>query len=199
MEKSLREVVAILKSGGVIVYPTETVYGLGGNAFEERAVNKIIKIKSRRESKPLIILVKDFEMAERLCEISRFERVLKRYWPGALTGIFKAKVPFSEGVISKEGAVALRVSAHPFVEELFKSIDFPLISTSANRSGGKACLNIEQVKRSLAVTYELVDFTIDGGELPSSLPSTLVNSTITPPKILRQGVVNFSLDFTVHR
>lgn len=186
------EAAAVLKRDGVIIYPTETVYGLGGNAYKETVVGKIFEIKGRRESKPLIVLVKDFSMAEELAETESYKEVLGLYWPGALTGIFRAKRKLPFGVLSREKKVALRISSHPFVANLFKSIDFPLISTSANRSGGKDCLNIKQVKNSLAEKYRLVDLVIDNGILAFSSPSTLVDFTVTPPKVLRQGNVIYS-------
>ena len=191
MEKLLSEAVAILKNGGAIVYPTETVYGLGGNALDQVVVEKIFKIKGRVKNKPLIVLVKDLLMAGELCEVDSFEGVLRRYWPGALTGIFKARKEFPKGVL-KNGRVAIRVSPHPVTIKLFKMIDLPLISTSANRSGGENCLDIEQVKKSLGERYKMVDFVIDGGKIPSSPPSTLIDFTVTPPKVLRQGNVIYS-------
>jgi len=199
MEKLLIEVVAILKSGGVIVYPTETVYGLGGNALDETVVKKIFDIKSRQADRPLIVLVRDFAMAEQLANLGNYKQILGGYWPGALTGIFRAKRELPVGVLSLDGKIALRISPHPFIVDLFNSIDFPLISTSANRSGGKSCLNIEQVKKSLAEKYKLVDFVIDGGVLSLSLPSTLIDFTVTPPKVLRQGVVSFPPGFSLLR
>lgn len=198
LDEVTKQAVKVLQGGGTIIYPTETVYGLGGNALDWAVIEKIFKIKGREKGKPLIVLVKDFSMAERLCEISRFEGVLKRYWPGALTGIFEARKGLPDGVL-KNGKIAIRVSPHPFVGKLFKLIEFPLISTSANRSGGKDCLNIAQVKKSLADRYKLVDFIIDGGELPPSLTSTLIDFTAVPPRVLRQGVVTFSSGFGLLR
>lgn len=192
MEKAFTEVIAILRSGGVIVYPTETVYGLGGNALDEKAVKKVFDIKSREKDKPLIVLVRDLAMADQLANLGNYKQLLKGYWPGALTGIFRAKKKFLIGIISENGKIALRISSHPFVMNLFKLIDFPLISTSANRSGGESCLDVGQVKKSLGERYKLVDFVFDGGKIPSSLPSTLVDFTVTPPKVLRQGNVIYS-------
>lgn len=176
---------AILKDGGVIIYPTETIYGLGGNAFDEGAVRKVFRIKGRNEGKSLIVLVKDFEMADQLADLGNYRELLKKYWPGPLTGVFKSK--------SKEGTVALRISPHPFVQKLFKSINFPIISTSANKSGDRSCQAIDEVKVSLGIQFQLIDFVVDFGPLPPSAPSTVVDFTTEKPKVLRPGAVEFRL------
>jgi len=193
IEKLAKEASKVLSGGGVIVYPTETVYGLGGNATDELTVRKIFKIKGREEGKPLIILVKDFVMAGQIGDLGLYRGVLEKYWPGALTGIFKSRSKLPAGIVSKEGTVALRISPHPFVQKLFEFIDFPLISTSANRSGDKNSLSVTAVKNSLGENFNLIGYVIDLGELPSSLPSTLVDFTSTQPRILRQGSISFPL------
>jgi len=181
----------ILKNSGVIIYPTETVYGLGGKATSNQVIERIYRIKGRDKSKPLIILVRDFVMARGLAKIEPFEGLLKGYWPGALTGIFVAKNNLPSGIVSGEGKIAVRISSHPFVKSLFKMINFPLISTSANRSGEPNCLTIEAAKKSLGEKFSLVDYSVDFGELPDVPPSTLVDFTVHPAKILRQGSVVF--------
>jgi len=122
-ESLVKKAADILNNSGIIVYPTETVYGLGGNAFDEKVVRKIFKIKGREAGKPLIVLVKDFEMAESLVDLKNYKDLLKKYWPGPLTGVFKATVVFPEGVVSKEGTVAIRISPHPFVQKLPYTLD----------------------------------------------------------------------------
>lgn len=182
----------VLRSGGVILYPTETVYGLGGDATKEEPVRKIFQIKNRDGNKPLIILVKDLEMARDFVDLGPHELALRNYWPGPLSGVFRSKASFPEEVASPEGAVALRISSHPFVIELFKLISFPLVSTSANRSGDQNSLSVEEVRNSLRDAFTLIDFVADGGELPSSPPSTLIDFTKNPPIVLRSGSVLFN-------
>lgn len=191
MAIQINDIVSFLKKDGIIVYPTETVYGIGGNALCQVVVDKVYQIKDREEGKPLIILVKDLTMAESLAEISRYKSILEKYWPGALTGVFTAKVGLPKGVVSEANTIAMRVSPHPFVKELFTKIDFPLISTSANKSGLSSCLSIKEVKNSLRDTSNLVDEYVDYGILPPSESSTLVDFTRESPSILRQGTVKF--------
>lgn len=186
-----KEASRILTDRGVVCYPTETVYGLGGSAFDEQVVRKIFQIKGRAEGKPLIILVKDFEMAKKYVDLGNYEPVLKKYWPGPLTGVFKSKFKFPAGIISKEGTIALRISPHPFAQKLFEFIDFPLISTSANKSGGQSCRTVDEVKVSLGIQFKLIDFIADFGPLPLSETSTIVDFTSEVPKVLRSGAVDF--------
>lgn len=193
VEDLVKEASGVLRTGGVIIYPTETVYGLGGNAFDENVVRKIFKIKGREEGRPLIVLVKDFKMAGQVADLGNYEQILKKYWPGPLTGVFKATVVFPEGVVSKEGNIAIRISPHQFVQKVFESIDFPLISTSANRSGDKSSLTVAEARASLGSNYDLVDHTIGCGALSTASPSTVVNFTVFPPKVLRQGTFKFIL------
>jgi len=185
------ETSCVLSGGGVVVYPTETVYGLGGNARDETVVKKIFEIKGREEGKPMIVLVKDFKMAKDIANLGNYELLLRKYWPGALTGVFKAAINLPDGVVSKEGTVAVRVSPHPFVRNLFEYISFPLISTSANRSGDKNSLTISEVKKSLGAKTNLIDSFVDWGKLYTSIPSTIVSFISGVPKVLRQGSIIF--------
>ncbi len=191
VEKTAKEASDVLRTGGIIVYPTETVYGLGGNALDEKVVSKIFKIKGREAGKPMIVLVKDFKMAESIADLKNYKDLLKKYWPGAFTGVFKATVVFPEGVASEEGNIAIRISPHQFIQKLFEFIDFPLISTSANKSGDKNSPSVDEVKRSLAGQYKFVDYTANLGNLTSSSPSTVVDFSTGKPKVLRQGSIIF--------
>lgn len=185
------ETAKVLNNGGVIVYPTETVYGLGGNAFDENVAGKIFNIKGREAGKPMIVLVKDFKMVESIADLKNYKDLLKKYWPGALTGVFGAVAKFPSGVVPKEGTVAIRISPHLFVQKLFEFIDFPLISTSANKSGDKNSSTIEEVKESLGPSSRLVDYFVDWGSLDTTVPSTVVSFVSNTSKVLRQGSIIF--------
>lgn len=178
---------------GVIVYPTETVYGLGGNALSSDVVERVYQIKGREENKPVIILVKDYSVAASLADVDQYKDILNQYWPGKLTGVFFARKSFPKGVISLNNTIAIRVSPHPFIQALFGYIDFPIISTSANRSGLPSCHSINEVRKSLGETASLVDYYVDYGELPQSSPSTIVNFTQNPPTVLRQGEIKLKI------
>lgn len=186
----ITETIRVLESGGVICYPTETVYGLGCNAFDKKPVSKIYKIKGRVKNKPLIILVKDFKMASKIAYLGKYKEILGKYWPGPLTGVFRAKVKFPRG-ITKNGKVAIRISSHQFVSELFRRVRFPIISTSANTSGSGETRSIKEITASLKHSMHLLDLVIDIGVLPESLPSTVVDFTKDEPSVLRIGAVEF--------
>mgnify|MGYP001609127478 CR=1 FL=1 len=191
VEKPAKEASSVLRTGGIIVYPTETVYGLGGNALDEDVVSKIFEIKGRGAGKPMIVLVKDFKMAGQVADLGNYKPLLKKYWPGALTGIFRTVAKFPSGIISREGTVAIRISPHPFVKKLFEFVDFPLISTSANKSGDKNSSTIKEVKKSLGTSSRLVDYFVDWSSLDEAVPSTVVSFISNTPKVLRQGSIIF--------
>ncbi len=191
VEKLAKEASSVIQAGGVIVYPTETVYGLGGNALDEKVVSKTFKIKGREAGKPMIVLVKDFKMAESIADLKNYKDPLKKYWPGPFTGVFNATVVFPEGVASEEGNIAIRISPHPFIQKLFEFIDFPLISTSANKSGDKNSSTINEVKKSLGARSHLVHYFIDWGSLHTTVPSTVVSFVSNTPKVLRRGSIIF--------
>lgn len=179
---------SILNRGGIIVYPTETLYGLGALVSFEQSVERIFEIKGRPHGKSIPLLVKDTEMLERFAQID--ERVLSlsaRFWPGPLTIVFRQKTGLPELITSGTGKVAVRVSSAEFVKRLFKHIDHPLCSTSANLSGAENILEFDYIVR----TFEgKVDLIVDSGNLPPSKGSTILDVTVTPPKIVRQGDVS---------
>ena len=128
-----------LENSGIIIYPTETSYAIGGNALNDNAVKKIYAFKGRNFKKPLPILVKDLKMLVDIADLKRpEENLISKFWPGPLTIIFKLKKKiFSKNYLFTGGldSFAARISPHPFAEKIFEKIDFPLISTSANSSG----------------------------------------------------------------
>ena len=128
-----------LQNSGLIIYPTETSYAIGGNALDDNAVKKIFGFKGRNFKKPLPVLVKDLKMLVDIAELKRpEENLISKFCPGPLTIIFKLKKNvFSKNYLFAGGSdsIAARISPHPFTEKIFEKIDFPLISTSANSSG----------------------------------------------------------------
>ncbi|MCL4532702.1 MAG: L-threonylcarbamoyladenylate synthase [Deltaproteobacteria bacterium] len=140
-----------LKNSGIIIYPTETSYAIGGNALNDNAVKKIYAFKGRDFKKPLPILVKDLKMLVDFAELKRPEEdLISKFWPGPLTIVFKLKKKillknclFTGGLDS----FAARISPHPFAEKIFDMIDFPLISTSANSSGKESFSNFNELNK----------------------------------------------------
>ncbi|MBI5222556.1 MAG: threonylcarbamoyl-AMP synthase [Candidatus Magasanikbacteria bacterium] len=189
-----------LKSGSTIVYPTETCYGLGCDARNSLAVEKIIKIKQRKEKKPFLVVVPDAAMALRYLEWSqKLQELADKYWftwrsfsgdgPGALTVVARAKEDcgLAPGVVAPDGTVAFRVTSHPLAARLSRELGAPIVSTSANISGQSQSYSAEAVRQSFANQPNQPDIIIDVGELPHRAPSTIVRVLDGKVEVLRQG------------
>ena len=179
----------VLLDGGVIAYPTETVYGLGANAMNENAIDRIFQLKGRESDKAILIIVHDHqaveplvaEMPENAC------RLAEAFWPGPLTMVFKASPSLSSRITSPNHTIGIRVPDNRFCLDLLARTGVPLTSTSANRSGGANPVRIEDV---LADFGDDLDLYIDGGPSRSNIPSTVLDVTMDTPVIRRAGVLN---------
>lgn len=187
----LAEVITELVAGKVIVFPTETSYGLGCDATNQQAVDAIFKIKSRDEGKSLLIVVPSIEMAQQyLVWNDTVEELAKKYWPGPLTivGHYKLDSGLAQGVpLSKNNTVAVRVTTHPIVKFLSESLGKPIVATSANISGAGDIYNATDAEAMFAGKGNQPGIMLDFGQLPKNLPTTLVDVTGKEIKILRQG------------
>src|SRR3989339_372410 len=151
--QDLQQVIESLKAGCTIIYPTETCYGIGGDATNPEVVEKIYKIKQRREEKPFLVVVPDVAMAMEYLEwSSQLDEIASKYWPGPLTIVGRLKdqkierLPkLASGVVPPDGTIALRVTAHPVASELARALGGPLISTSANISGKEPSYSASEV------------------------------------------------------
>lgn len=177
----------ILRDGGLVAFPTETVYGLGGNACDDRAVARIFEAKGRPSFNPLIAHYPDSEAVGRdvvLDDIAR--RLADRFWPGPLTLVLPRAPESRLSELASAGlpTAAVRVPAHPVARALLARLDFPLAAPSANRSGEISPTRADHVRRSLGARVDLV---VDGGPCAIGLESTIVDLTATPPVLLRHG------------
>lgn len=178
----------VLKAGGIIIYPTETLYGLGALALNVQSVERIFHIKGRTEGKPIPILVKDKEMLYEVAEITEETAILiQRFLPGPLTLVVREKEKFPSLITGGTGKVAVRISRHSFVRSLFQLIDEPITSTSANISGEENLFNITEIRKMFDGKVELI---VDSGNLPPSKGSTVVDLTVKPPSIIREGDIS---------
>ncbi len=182
---------AILGKGGVLAFPTETVYGLGANAFDKNAAARIFRAKGRPEQKPLIILIasiRDLRKVARKVPPAA-KKLISRFWPGPLTIIFKKRANIPMVVSGGLDTVGVRLSPHPISIALVRAAGFPITAPSANRSGGKNHRTASGVIRDLGGAPE-IDLIVDGGKTPLAKPSTLVDVTKNPPRILREGAIS---------
>lgn len=179
--------IQILKRGGVIAFPTDTVYGLGADAFRFEAAERIYEIKKRPTHLPLPLLIGDVEQlavlaAKPLPEIVLF--LAKRFWPGGLTLVLP-KAAHLPGYLGNT-SIAVRVPDHPICLALIQAINNPLIGTSANISGTPGVVTAGEVSEQLG---NEVDFIIDGGRCPGGSESTVVDVTGGGAVILRHGII----------
>ncbi len=186
LQKQIDKGIQILKCGGVIAFPTDTVYGLGADAFNPDAVGRIYDIKKRPKHLPLPLLIVDIKqldiLAKPLPEIALF--LARRFWPGGLT-LVVPKAAHLPGYLGNT-SIAVRVPAHPVCLALIQAINNPLIGTSANISGKPSALTAGEVKQQLGNEVDLI---IDGGRCPGGGESTVVDVTGGKPVIVRQGII----------
>ena len=186
--EKLAEAVRVLCEGGVVAFPTETFYGLGADARNEAAVEKIFRIKGRNFRNPLpVIVADDGELIPLVEEIPATATILMQtFWPGPLTLIFRAAPSVSSRLTGGTGKIGIRVSSHPIARFLAAGLAGPLTATSANPSGGPECSSADAVIRTLG---DLPDAVIDGGATPGGAGSTILDVTVFPPRILREGAI----------
>jgi len=191
-EEILLQTAQVLKSGGLIIFPTETTYGAGVDATQQSAVDKLLAYKSRREGKPLSIAVVDQAMAEHYVEVNESAAALyRRFLPGPVTVVSKARQNLAQGVASEYGTVGVRIPAYPLILELVSRYGKPITATSANGSGEKRPYTVQDIFDGLSAKQKsLIDLVIDAGILPQNPPSTVIDTTLSTPVIFRQGEIN---------
>ena len=190
VEDAVLRAAPILRAGGIVLYPTDTLYGLGADALSDEAVAKVKRIKGRDEGKPIHAIVTDIEMVEKYAVVNEEARLLARaFWPGSLTLILKKNVSIDSGIARDIGTFGARASSHPFCEALAREFGKPYTGTSANQAGEKPQRSVENILGQLGERGKEIDLIIDAGELPESLPSTVVDVSSVRPIILREGVI----------
>jgi L-threonylcarbamoyladenylate synthase len=189
LQREIQKGVEILREGGVVAFPTDTVYGLGGDAFNSAAVERVYAIKKRPRNRPFPLLIADMSYlkdlaADPIPEIAWF--LARRFWPGPLTMVLPRKdsVPESAGT---GGTIAVRVPNHPVCLALIEGLANPLVGTSANISGWPPALTAGEVRQQLE---GMVDLIIDAGTRLGGKESTVVHITGHRPVILRQGGIS---------
>lgn len=197
----LFEAVRVLKSGGTVVLPTDTVYGLAAGVDNEQALEKVFIVKSRPKDKPLSVFVHSLEALENIASVDdpRIKEFLKEIWPGKITCVLPARGWISSSILSrpnndithaKQGyGVGVRMPNHPFVSQVLKGYNFAITGTSANVAGRGPYTNCEDIIREFSKLPFKPDLIIDAGELPHQKPSTVLDCTVWPPVILREGAI----------
>ena len=189
----------ILRKGGVIAYPTETFYGLGVYATNQKAIEKIYSIKGREDRKPISIIIGSAQDVDRFAiNISDGSRkLIERFWPGGLTLVFDASPAIPEILTAERGTIGIRYSSHAIATHLARNLPGGLSATSANISGEKESISADNALQALG---DRIDAVIDGGSTPGGGGSTIVDVSIQPPHILREGIIPSSqIDTMIRR
>lgn len=184
----IKKALEVLNGNGVIAYPTESFYALGVLATDEAAVKRLCQIKNRPSNKPLPVIVADIETLKSIVKSVplQAETLIEKFWPGPLTIIFEAKSGLPELLTGGSDRIAVRIPGESAALHLAKIARLPITATSANPSGSAPARSAQEV-----IDYfgESVDLLIDAGETPGGKPSTIVDATVTPLRILRAGKI----------
>ena len=183
--------IEIMKTGGVIAYPTETFYGLGVDALSSNAIKKIYSIKKRELSQPLLILIPHSDLlpeyADNISDVAW--KLIDQFWPGPLTIIFSASPHLPPLLCARTQKIAIRISSHPIARALTEGFNGPITSTSANITGLTSPATPKEVSFQLGNNLDMI---IDGGPTSGGKPSTIVDLTTSPPQLVREGIIPFS-------
>jgi L-threonylcarbamoyladenylate synthase len=184
----LAKAAEVILSGGVVAIPTESFYGLAVNAMDEEAIRRLLSVKRIRESHPILILILTMGTVERLVQgvppLAR--RLIDEFWPGGLTLVFHAGERISSLLTGGTGKIGIRLSSHPIASGLAQKAGLPITGTSANPTGEPPCTRAEEVSQALGAE---VDVILDGGATEGAVGSTVLDVTVDPPRILREGMV----------
>lgn len=180
--------VDVLKQGGVVVYPTDTIYGLGANACDTYAVEQIFKMKNRSFSKPLPIIARNMNWVKAMAFVApKTEKILSQIWPGSVTVILNKRNVIPNITTANQQTVGIRIPDHVLTDKIMAKFGYPLTATSANLSGEEGTGDITKIIESFKEQVWKPDLILNAGVLSKSLPSTILDLTTFKPKILRVG------------
>lgn len=188
-ENILTQAAEILAKGGIIAYPTETFYGLGADATNEKAIEKIFAVKGRNFKNPISLIIGQTEDINHLVQDvpQTARKLMAAFWPGALTIVFLAANNVSPLLTAGSGKIGLRVSSHPIARGIVQKLKRPLTATSANLTGTPECTRASEVAKQIGGK---IDAIIDLGNSLGTKGSTIIDVTCDPPVILREGAIS---------
>lgn len=184
----MRRAVQRIAAGGLVGFPTRCLYGIGADALNSAAVDRIFAVKHRSRKHPILVLIahrRELDtLAQDVPDIA--DKLIQRFWPGQLTLVFQARGGLPPGLTAGSGKIGVRMAAHPVARTLVEQLDGPLTATSANLAGRPGVARIEDLDPEVAARLDLI---IDAGPLAGGPGSTVVDVTVHPPMVLRQGCV----------
>ena len=182
------------EEGKVLAIKTDTVYGLICNAFDKKATNKIYEIKRRESKKALSIFVKNIDDVKKYVHpdnlTSQVKRIMQKYWPGALTLVFKKKDDMLNHITENTNSIGIRIPDDKDLLNILDNINFPLAETSCNISGEKEYNNAKEISDKMG---DMIDLIVDGGEVINNTPSTVLSVECNEPIILRVGALKIDV------
>ena len=187
----IKAAAGIIKQGGVVVFPTRCLYGLGADAMNPKAVERIIEIKQRPQDNPILVLIHSKKQLEMLVEKipPNADLIMQGFWPGKVTLVFEARDVLPGLLTAQTGKIGVRLTGHPVAAAILQQIKGPLTGTSANVSGCPGCSSFTDMGSQITGQVDLV---LDAGTLQGGVGSTVVDVTVEPPRIIREGQVTAS-------
>jgi len=188
-QNAIDKAAALIKKGGFVVFPTSSFYGLGTDACNAEAVDRVFRAKKRDPQKPILILVASLaDVASLVRSIPKTAtRLMEAFWPGSLTLVFGAADLLPSNLTGYTGQIGIRLAGHPVASALARAVGGPITGTSANLSGKGSCTAVAHLDLPIR---DQVDLALDAGGLAGGKGSTVVDVTSDPPKILRQGAID---------
>lgn len=185
----LQQACEILRRGGLVAFPTDTLYALGANALDPAAIERVLTVKGRHHGKPLSVLVPSVEAAAALAAIlpDGAQTLMRAFWPGALTVVVRASAKIPSILTAATGTVGLRMPAGAVARALLTAFAGPVIGTSANKTGAADPADAKTVQKAIGGQIDLV---LDGGRVTLGVPSTVIDCTAEPARILREGAIS---------
>jgi len=186
---AVSQAAGVILSGAVVALPTESFYGLAVDATNEQAVRRLLRIKKRRETHPILLLIASRDMLQTLVKEvpGSAWRLMDAFWPGGLTLVFKAGPGVSPLLTGGGDKIGIRLSSHPIPTELARAAGVPVTGTSANLTGQPPCKDAKDV---LVALGDQIDLLLDGGKTSGVKGSTVLDVTLDPPRVLREGMIS---------
>ena len=188
--EGIKEAVKKILEGGIIFIPTDTVYGIAANPYNDKAIKKIFSIKKKSLNNSLVLLCSNYKMAKKYAIFNKTADYLKKnFWPGPLTLILKKKsnLKISKKWVSKNNSIGLRIPDHSIPKKIINKCNFPIFCTSANISGKKSCRNVNDIVKNFKNKKITI---INGGKTKFGIDSTIIDVTKDKINILRKGYIN---------
>lgn len=192
-EALVRRAVDVMARGGLVVFPTETFYGLGADPWNASAVGALFAAKGRPVNAPILLLLasKDQVLSAASSIPRAFEILADAFWPGPLTLVLPARSDLPGALTAGASGIGLRVSGLPLARDLPRALGRPITGTSANESGRPPAVTAEAVRNAMGNGWDRVDLLLNGGATAGESPSTVVDPTYDPPKLIREGAIPF--------